>query len=341
MKQALFLLFVLLLSVAFAEILDSNKSYVEEDFQALFARFVVKHKKNYGDNLLVYKAKYNIFKENVKRAVEMNLKYPEATFGVTKFMDLSTDDFKAMYLRPLKSIPNLPLVNVTQKAKDEPTSFNWKDKGAVTAVKDQGSCGSCWSFSTTGNVEGQLFLKTGNLVSLSEQNLVDCDHECDPEDPQSCDEGCDGGLMTNAFAWIKKQGNKGIATEKSYPYKGYDGKCKTSGIETGATVSSFNMVPEDEAQIKTYLLQNGPLSVALNAEGLQFYSGGVFNPMSCDPKALDHGVLMVGFGDIGSAKPYWVIKNSWGNDWGEDGYFRILYGKGKCGINTFVCTSHI
>lgn len=306
----------------------------------MFARFVAKHKKNYGDSLLVYKRKYNIFKENVALAQKMNAESGSATYGVTKFMDFTTEEFRSMYLRPLKSIPNLPYVNFT-KSNDDPAALNWKDKGAVTPVKDQGSCGSCWSFSTTGNVEGQWFIKNNQLVSLSEQNLVDCDHECDPQDPQSCDEGCDGGLMTNAFAWIKKQGSKGIATEKSYPYRGVDGKCKTSGTVTGATVSSFNMVPEDEGQIKSYLAQNGPLSVALNADSLQFYSGGVFNPMRCDPKALDHGVLMVGYGGMDSNTPYWIVKNSWGEDWGEDGYFRIIYGKGKCGINTFVCSAHV
>ena len=110
-------------------------------------------------------------------------------------MDLEVDEFRQIYLRPLASIPNLPLVNVTVN-KEDPTSFNWKDKGAVTPVKDQGMCGSCWAFSTTGNVEGQWFIKKNSLVSLSEQQLVDCDKECDPQDPQACDDGCNGGLMT-------------------------------------------------------------------------------------------------------------------------------------------------
>lgn len=116
--------------------------------------------------------------------------------------------------------------------------------------------------------------------------------------------------LLDAFRWIIKQGAKGIATEKSYSYRGYDEKCKTSGVVTGATIANWKMLPEDENQIKAYLFTNGPLSVALNAEQLQFYSGGVFNPMRCDPKNLDHGVLMVGFGGMDGSQPYWVVKNS-------------------------------
>lgn len=191
--------------------------------QAMFARFVAKFKKNYGDNLLVYKYKYGIFKENLLKAAKLDAADGSQTFGVTvckifgvsgkkqkinafqKFMDLTTDEFSRLYLRPLKHIPKLPLVNMTATAgrKNQAlTSFNWKDKGAVTRVKNQGSCGSCWAFSTTGNIEGLWFIKNNKLVPLSDQELVDCDKECDPEDPQSCDEGCNGGLMTKYVCFL-------------------------------------------------------------------------------------------------------------------------------------------
>ncbi len=172
-------------------------------------------------------------------------------------------------------------------------------------------------------------MKTGKLISLSEQNLVDCDHECDPKDPQSCDGGCNGGLMLNALEYIKKNG---IETESDYPYQGYGATCKAASGKVATYVNGSIQLPTDEQQIKAYLYEHGPLAVALNAGWLQFYFGGISDPIICNPKHLDHGVLIVGYGVEGS-KPYWIglsftflflhflpcfvlVKNSWGSGWG-------------------------
>jgi len=198
-------------------------------------------------------------------------------------------------------------------------------------VKNQGQCGSCWSFSTTGNVEGIHFLAGNKLISLSEQQLVDCD---------KVDQGCDGGLPSNAYQYIMSAG--GIELESVYPYTAEDGACSFNKGDVVATIKSWASVSTDETKIADYLVANGPLSIGINAEWMQTYTSGISDPWFCDPSELDHGVLIVGFGigeEWDGATPFWIIKNSWGADWGENGYYRIIRGKEKCGLNTMVTSS--
>jgi len=221
-----------------------------------------------------------------------------------------------------------------------PTNFDWRTKGAVTPIKNQGQCGSCWAFSTTGNVEGQYFLAGNKLVGLSEQNLVDCDHECMIyEGQKSCDSGCDGGLMPNAFHYIVK--NKGIDTENSYPYVAFDQTCAFNPQNVGATIKNWTMISQNETQMAAYMYANGPISIAADAEEWQFYVGGVFEG-PCGT-SLDHGILIVGYGQeidyLGFEINYWWVKNSWGTDWGIDGYLMIIRGVGECGLNLYACSS--
>ncbi|KAL5069162.1 hypothetical protein RYX36_020049, partial [Vicia faba] len=157
-----------------------------------------------------------------------------------------------------------------------------------------GSCGSCWAFSTTGALEGAHYLATGKLVSLSEQQLVDCDHVCDPEQARSCDSGCNGGLMNNAFEYLLQSG--GVVQEKDYAYTGRDGSCKFDKSKVVASVSNFSVVSLDEEQIAANLVKNGPLAVGINAAWMQTYMSGVSCPYVCAKSRLDHGVLLVGFG---------------------------------------------
>jgi len=220
---------------------------------------------------------------------------------------------------------------------DLPTSFDWRPKGAVTAVKDQGACGSCWAFSATGNMEGQWFLAGHELTSLSEQNLVDCDHEC--QDGTDCDQGCDGGLQPNAYQYVIK--NHGIDTEKSYSYEGDDGTCRFKSNSVGATISNWTFVSQNEDQMAAYLVDHGPVAVAVDALIWQFYVGGVIT-VGCGTD-LDHGVLLVGFDEevdvFGFKIQYWIIKNSWGADWGNAGYVYIERGNGQCGVNLYASSS--
>jgi len=307
-----------------------------------FIKFIRDHKRKYKDSV-EFNYRFGVFKENVKRINRLNADYKGVTFKINKFGDLTKEEFKERYLTqaPIRNL-NWPIAKEvpSEVINNLPTSFDWRTKGAVTDVKDQGSCGSCWAFSATGNIEGQWFLSGHKLMSLSEQNLVDCDHECTTfEDQQSCDSGCDGGLQPNAYTYVIK--NKGIDSEDAYPYQGVDGTCNFTSSNIGAKISNFTMISSDEDQMAAYLVQNGPIAIAANAEEWQFYFGGVFY-IPC-ATSLDHGILIVGYGvetDIfDQTMPFWIVKNSWGESWGESGYIRIERGAGKCGLNQYVSSS--
>merc|ERR1719232_2226007 len=215
---------------------------------------------------------------------------------------------------------------------DLPAQVDWRTKGAVTPVKDQGQCGSCWAFSTTGALEGQHFRKTGRLVSLSEQNLVDCSKSFG-------NNGCNGGLMDNAFRYIKANG--GIDTEGSYPYDGEEEQCHFSRSDIGATDKGFVDVAQgDEDALKAAIATVGPVSVAIDAghPTFQFYHQGIYNEPDCSPMNLDHGVLAVGYGTTEEGD-YWLVKNSWNTTWGDEGYIKMSRNKdNQCGIAS--CASY-
>ncbi|XP_073013195.1 cysteine proteinase 1-like [Typha latifolia] len=314
-----------------------------------FASFIERYGKSYAD-LDEHAYRLSVFKANLRRARRHQKLDPTAVHGITKFSDLTPAEFRRTYLglrkgsagkirRALESSAHEAPILPTN---DLPTDFDWRDHGAVTAVKDQGSCGSCWSFSTSAALEGANFLATGKLESLSEQQLVDCDHECDPSEPDACDQGCNGGLMTTAFQYLLKSG--GLEREKDYPYTGTDrGSCKFDKSKIAASVKNFSVVSTDEDQIAANLVKHGPLAIGINAVFMQTYIGGVSCPYICG-RHLDHGVLLVGYGSAGYSpirlkeKPYWIIKNSWGERWGENGYYKICRGRNVCGVDSMVST---
>ncbi|KAJ6325501.1 hypothetical protein OIU76_012560 [Salix suchowensis] len=306
-----------------------------------FKMFIKKHKKEYKTRE-EYVHRFGIFGKNLIRAAEHQALDPTAIHGVTPFMDLTEEEFERIYTGVLGG-GTVPVEKASVSFMDAsglPGSFDWREKGAVTDVKMQGSCGSCWAFSATGSVEGANFIATGKLLNLSEQQLVDCDRVCDKTDKASCDDGCGGGLMTNAYRYLIEAG--GLQEESSYPYAGKRGECKFDPEKIAVKVANFTKIAVDENQIAANLVHHGPLAIGLNAIFMQTYIGGVSCPLICGKKWLNHGVLLVGYGARGYSilrfgyKPYWIIKNSWGKQWGEKGYYRLCRGHGTCGMNQMV-----
>ena len=245
--------------------------------------------------------RYMIWKDNERRIKAHNSKGGSFFLKMNQFGDMTNTEFKA-FNGLLSHRKANGTTFLTPNFFTAPDSIDWTTKGYVTPVKDQGQCGSCWAFSTTGSLEGQNFTQTGKLVSISEQNLVDCSTSYG-------NEGCNGGLMDNAFTYIKE--NKGIDSEVSYPYTAQDGKCAFKKSNVVASDTGFVDVPSgDENKLKDAVASIGPISVAIDAsqESFQFYSSGVYNEESCSSTELDHGVLAVGYGTE-SGKDYWLVKN--------------------------------
>lgn len=299
----------------------------------MYEEWLVKHQKVY--NALGEKDKrFHVFKDNLGFIQNHNAQNHTYKLGLNKFADITNDEYRAMYLGT-KSDANRRLVKAkktghryTYDARDRlPVHVDWRLKGAVAPIKDQGSCGSCWAFSTIATVEAINKIVTGKFVSLSEQELVDCD--------RAYNDGCNGGLMDYAFQFIIDNG--GIDTDKDYPYRGIDGICDpTKKNAKVVQIDGFEDVPSYDENALKKAVAHQPVSVAIEASGraLQLYQSGVFTG-KCGTR-LDHGVVVVGYGSE-NGQDYWLVRNSWGTGWGEDGYFKLqrnvrVISTGKCGI---------
>jgi cathepsin L len=303
-------------------------AFTEQEYQDAFTQWMVKFEKTYAPEEFFYR--YDVFKANMDFVDAHNKGNYTFTVALNQFADLTTGEFKNIYLGYK---PELARGKRTVTLSDLPApqaypngALDWTQKGAVTPVKNQGNCGSCWAFSATGSMEGVIAIKFGSLISLSEQELVDCSMSYG-------NMGCNGGLMDNAFKYAEANG---LCTEAAYPYtSGTTGKAGTC-TKTKCTASPHTNI---KGYVDVVHTENAlgaavdiePVSVAIEADQIAFqlYSSGVFSA-PCGQN-LDHGVLVVGYGNSGST-PYWKVKNSWGTSWGEQGYILMIRNQDECGI---------
>ncbi|KAH0697466.1 hypothetical protein KY290_015331 [Solanum tuberosum] len=301
----------------------------------IYEKWLAEHGKVYnalGEN----EKRFEIFKDNLRFIEEYN-NSENRTYkvGLNQFADLTNVEYRAMYLgtrsdarRRLVKSKNTSQRYASRPNELLPQSVDWRKRGAVAPIKNQGSCGSCWAFSTVAAVEGINQIITGEMITLSEQELVDCDRDQNV--------GCNGGLMDYAFEFIISNG--GMDTENHYPYSGVDGRCdpirKNSKV---VSIDDYEDVPRNEKALQKAVAHQ-PVSVAIEASGraFQLYTSGVFTG-ECGEK-VDHGVVVVGYGSE-DGKDYWLVRNSWGTKWGESGYVKMERNVknghlGKCGIMT-------
>jgi len=283
---------------------------------------MARHNKNYYNDA-EFQYRLGVYRSNLQFIEEHNKLNKGFSVAMNQFGDLTNTEFGRLFLGIKKTVKPAKADIVAKSGL--PSSWDWSQQGAVTPIKNQGQCGSCWSLSATGSMEGAWFLKKGNLVSLSEQQLVDCSSRFG-------NQGCNGGLMDDAFKYIISNG--GLDTEADYAYTARDGKCDaTKQAKKVASITGFTDVPaNNEAALEDAVASKGPVSVAINVvSDFQFYSSGIYNgACSSSASALNHGVVVVGFENSGSA--YWIVRNSWGTSWGEKGYIRMTKGKNICGI---------
>lgn len=273
-----------------------------------------------------YKLRLGIFITNSRLVKEHNSANKKFKVSLNKFAAYTPEEYKSilgfrMNIRKQSNTRPSRKVNIDK--------FDWRDKGVVNSIKDQGQCGSCWAFSVIQAAESAYALSTGKLYSFSEQNLVDCATIVD-----FC-YGCDGGFMTGAFDHVIKRQNHSLVLESDYPYTGVDGDCQFDDVTHTGTISSYVNIQEGSEDDLEAKVQIGPVAVAIDASNwsFQLYSSGIYDEPNCISSKIDHGVGCIGYGSEDGTK-YWIVRNSWGTSWGENGYIRMLWKDNQCGIAT-------
>jgi len=317
MKVAVLLLCVFVCSLA----IKANPWEAPSEFYD----FIAKYNKSYTAE--EFSKRLVIFKQNLKELNRLNRESATSRlgtkFGINKFADISKEEFKShLGYKPISTSTNKQVDPVHAQA--IPTSYDWRKSGAVTPVKDQGQCGSCWAFSATEGIESAYYLAKKKLFVLSPQQIVSCDDN---------DDGCNGGDLPTAFQYVQ---GAGMETNAIYPYTsgdGDDGTCQYNQQDVVVTISGFKYATTsgNETQMQLASLQHGPLSICVDASTWQYYESGVIKSGCGD--TLDHCVQIVGWSSTAQNIPYWIIRNSWNTDWGLNGYLWVERNKDECGVS--------
>jgi len=277
-----------------------------------------------------------VWRENLKKVEEHNRRYRAGkvtySLAMNKFADLMPEEMIAMingYRNISQGHRRFPPRAIYRRHRNIriPDEIDWRDEGYVTPVKNQGQCGSCWAFATTGAMEGQVFATTGRLISLSAQNLVDC------ASGQPIGTGCEGNNFPAAYEYMK---NYGVESWDDYPYTAQDGRCNFDAGKSVIKATGYVQIDQgDEDALTEAIAEKGPISVAVDASQFSLYKDGVFDNSDCSSTQLNHGILAVGYGTSDDGDEYYIVKNSWGEDWGIEGYILMSRNRdNQCGIAT-------